>query len=147
MYEYILGFLTSYADGSLVQSEDPIRQEQAVALLSCRLERGGGITVPMAWVPSVLGGMICSYSFTSVAFGPNLHEGGRPACLVCDREEVVIGAAKHCYNWLTSTKERYTPMVLRVPSPVPKCGFRKGGTSGTWFSEPPNTELGVSAIE
>jgi len=70
MYEYILGVLTSYADGSLVQAEDPIRKEQAVALLSCRLERGGGIPVPMAWVPSVLGGMICSYSFTSVAFEP-----------------------------------------------------------------------------
>jgi len=56
MYEYILGVVTSYAGGSLVQAEDPIRQEQAVALLSCRLERGGGIPVPMAWVPSVLGG-------------------------------------------------------------------------------------------
>ena len=75
MYEYILGVLTSYADGSPVQAEDPIRQEQAVALLSCRLERGGGIPVPMALVPSVLGGMICSYSFTSVACKPYLHEG------------------------------------------------------------------------
>ena len=90
--------MTSYAGGSLVQAEDPIRQEQAVALLSCRLERGGGIPVPMAWVPSVLGGMICSYSITSVAFEPYLHEDGRPACLVCDREEVVIGRANHCYN-------------------------------------------------
>jgi hypothetical protein len=97
MYEYILGVVTSYAGGSLVQAEDPIRQEQAVALLSCRLVRGGGIPAPMAWVPSVLGGMICSYSFTSVACKPNLHEGGRPACLVYDREEVVIGAANHCY--------------------------------------------------
>ena len=49
MYKYILGVVTSYADGSPVQAEDPIRQEQAVALLSCRLERGGGIPVPMAW--------------------------------------------------------------------------------------------------
>ena len=49
MYEYILGVEASYADGSLVQGEDPIRKEQAVALLSCRLERGGGIPVPMAW--------------------------------------------------------------------------------------------------
>jgi hypothetical protein len=49
MYEYILGVETSYADGSLVQGEDPNRQEEAVALLSCRLERGGGIPVPMAW--------------------------------------------------------------------------------------------------
>jgi hypothetical protein len=54
MYEYILGLLTSYADGSLVQAEDPIRQEQAVALLSRRLERVGGIPVPMAWVPQSL---------------------------------------------------------------------------------------------
>ena len=98
MYEYILGVLTSYADGFPVQSEDPIRQEQAVALLSCRLERGGGIPAPTAWDPSVLGGTISSYSFMSVACGPNLHEGGRPACLVCDREEVVIGPANHCYN-------------------------------------------------
>ena len=64
MYEYILGVETSYADGSLVQ---------AIALLSCRLERGGGIPVPMAWVPSLLGGMICSFSFTSVACKPYLH--------------------------------------------------------------------------
>jgi hypothetical protein len=98
MYKYILGVLTSYVDGFPVQAEDPIRQEQAVALLSCRLERGGGIPVPMAWVHSVLGGMICSYSFMSVACEPNLHEGGRPACLFCGREEVVIGPANHCYN-------------------------------------------------
>jgi hypothetical protein len=49
MYKYILGVLTSYAECSPVQGEDPIRKEQAVALLSCRLERGGGIPVPMAW--------------------------------------------------------------------------------------------------
>jgi hypothetical protein len=98
MYEYILGVLTSYADGFPVQSEDPIRQEQAVALLSCRLERGGGIPAPMALVPSVLGGMICSYSFTSVACETYLHEGGRPPWFVCDREEVVIGAANQCYT-------------------------------------------------
>ena len=49
MYEYILGVETSYADGSPVQAEDPIRQEKAVALLPCRLERGGGIPAPMAW--------------------------------------------------------------------------------------------------
>ena len=49
MYEYILGVVTSYAEGSPEQVEDPIHQEQAVALLSCRLERGGGIPVPMAW--------------------------------------------------------------------------------------------------
>jgi hypothetical protein len=141
MYEYILGVVTSYAGGSLVQAEDPIRQEQAVALLSCRLERGGGIPVPMALVPSALGGMICSYSFTSVACKPNLHEGGRPACLVCDCEEVVIGRANHCYTWATNIKECPTTMVLRVSSPVLKCGLRKGGTLGTRFSEPPNTEF------
>jgi len=141
MYEYILGVVTSYAGGSLVQAEDPIRQEQAVALLSCRLERGGGIPVPMAWVPSVLGGMICSYSITSVAFEPYLHEDGRPACLVCDREEVVIGRANHCYTWATNIKECPTTMVLRVSSPVLKCGLRKGGTLGTRFSEPSNTEF------
>jgi hypothetical protein len=56
-----------------VQAEDPGRQEQAVALLSCRLERGGGIPVLMAWVPSELCGMICSYSFTSVACEPKWH--------------------------------------------------------------------------
>jgi hypothetical protein len=89
MYEYILGVETSYADSSLVQS---------VALLSCRLERGGGVPVPMAWVPSVLGGMICSYSFTSVACETYLHEGGRPASLDFDREEVVIGPANVVYD-------------------------------------------------
>jgi hypothetical protein len=142
MYEYILGVVTGYVGNSLVQAEGPVRQEQAVALLSCRLERGGGIPVPMAWVPSVLGGMICSFSFTSVACEPNLHEGGRPACLVCDREEVVIGATKHCYTWMNNTKECPTTMVLRVSSPVLKFGLRKGGTLGAWFSGPPNTELG-----
>ena len=40
---------------------DTIRQEQAGALLASRLERGGGMPVSMALVPSVLGGMICSY--------------------------------------------------------------------------------------
>jgi hypothetical protein len=54
MYEYILGVLTSYADGFPVQARDLIRYEQAVALLSCRLERGGGIPAPMAWVPQCL---------------------------------------------------------------------------------------------
>jgi len=98
MYKYILGVVTSYADGSPVQAEDPIRQEQAVALLSCRLERGGGVPVPMALVPAVLGCMICSYSFTSVSCEPKLHEAGRPSSFVCDREEVVIGPAKHGYS-------------------------------------------------
>jgi hypothetical protein len=79
MYEYILGVVTSYADGFPVQAEDPIRQEQAVALLSCRLVRGGGIPVPMAWVPTVLGGMICSYSSMSMACKPNLHEAWKPS--------------------------------------------------------------------
>lgn len=130
MYKYILGVVTGYAGNSLVQAEDPIRQD-----------RGGGVPVPMALVPSVLGGMICSYSFTSVACKPYLYEGGRPACLVCDREEVVIGPANHCYTWVTSTKECYTTMVLRVSSSVPKCGLRKGGTLGAWFSEPPNTDF------
>jgi hypothetical protein len=98
MYEYILGVLTSYAVGSLVQAEDPIRQEQAVALLSCRLVRGGGIPVPMAWVPSVLGGMICSFSFTSVACKPDLHEAWRPSWFVYYGEEAVIGPANHGYD-------------------------------------------------
>jgi len=111
MYEYILGVVTGYVGNSLVQAEGPVRQEQAVALLSCRLERGGGIPVLMAWVPSVLGGMICSYSFTSVACEPNLHEGGRPAFLVCDREEVVVGPANHAYNWIICAKECCTTMV------------------------------------
>ena len=97
VYQHILGVLTSYADGSPVQAEDPIRQEQAVALPSCRLERGGGVPVPMALVPSVLGGMICSYSFTSVSCEPKLYEAGRPSSFVSDREEVVIGLAKHGY--------------------------------------------------
>jgi hypothetical protein len=30
---------------------DTIRQEQAVALLTSRLERGGGMPVPIAWDP------------------------------------------------------------------------------------------------
>jgi len=144
MYEYILGVLTSYAVGSLVQAEDPIRQEQAVALLSCRLVRGGGIPVPMAWVPSVLGGMICSYSFTSVACETYLHEGGRPASLDCDREEVVIGPANVVYDWMNFIKQRCTAMVLRVSSPVLKCGLREGGSFGAWFSGPPNTELAIT---
>ena len=82
MYEYILGVVTSYADGFPVQAEDPIRQEQAVAVLSCPLERGGGIPLPMAWVPSVLGGMICSYSSTSVACETCFQVIGSPP-MVC----------------------------------------------------------------
>ena len=58
---------------------DTIRQEQADALLASRLERGGGMPVPMALVPSVLGGMICSYSFMSMACKPNLHEAWKPS--------------------------------------------------------------------
>ena len=123
MYEYIIGILTSYADGSPMQAEDPIRQE-----------RGGGVPVPMALVPSVLGGMICSNSFTSVACEPKLHEAGRPSSFVCDREEVVIGLANHGYDWVTCTKERCTSMVLRKSSPMIKRGSRKGGcTRGVVF--------------
>jgi hypothetical protein len=118
MYEYILGVVTSYADSSLVQS---------VALLSCRLERGGGVPVPMAWVPSVLGGMICSYSFTSVACETYLHEGGRPASLDFDREEVVIGPANVVYDWMNFIKQRCTAMVLLVSGPMLELGSRKGG--------------------
>ena len=116
MYEYILGVLTSYADGFPVQAEDPIRQV-----------RGGGVPVPMALVPSVLGGMICSYSFTSVACKPYLHEGGRPACLVCDREEVVIGPANEVYDWMNFIKQRCAAMVLLVSGPMLELGSRKGG--------------------
>jgi hypothetical protein len=87
MYEYIIGILTSYADGSPMQAEDPIR-----------LERGGGVPVPMALVPSVLGGMICSNSFTSVACKPDLHEAWRPSWFVYYGEEAVIGPANHGYD-------------------------------------------------
>jgi len=104
--------VTGYVGNSLVHAVGPVRQEQAVALLSCRLERGGGIPVPMALVPSVLGGMICSFSFTSVACEPNLHEGGRPAWFVYSDEEVVVGPANHGYNWVTCNKDHYTAMVL-----------------------------------
>jgi hypothetical protein len=41
--------MTSYADGSPVQAGDTIRKEQADALLTSRLERGGGIPMPMVW--------------------------------------------------------------------------------------------------
>ncbi len=80
----------------------------------------------MALVPAVLGGMICSYSFTSVACEPKLHEAGRPSPFVCDREEVVIGPANHGYDWVTCTKESCTAMVLRVSAPMLKRGSRKG---------------------
>jgi hypothetical protein len=116
MYKYILGVLTSYAECSPVQGEDPIRKV-----------RGGGVPVPMALVPSVLGGMICSYSFTSVACKPYLHEGGRPACLVCDREEVVIGPANEVYDWMNFIKQRCAAMVLLVSGPMLELGSRKGG--------------------
>jgi len=135
--------MTSYAYGSPVQAGDTIRQEMADALLASCLERGGGIPVPMAWVPSVLGGMICRYSFTSVACVPNLHEAGRPPWFVCDREEGVIGPANHADAWVTCTKERCTAVVIRVFSTMLKRGSRKGATFGGWFSEPPNTELEV----
>ena len=127
MYQYILGVLTIYADGSPVQAEDPIRQEQADAMLTSRLERGGGMPVPMALVSSVLGGMICSYSFTSVACEAYLHEDGSPSCFICHREEVVIGPANHNYAWVTCTKECCTAMALRVSGPMLKRGSRKGG--------------------
>jgi hypothetical protein len=79
MYQYILCVVI--VSGALVAllppdprrprpwsgAADTIRQEQADALLTYRLERGGGIQVPMELVPSVLGGMICSQSLTSVA--------------------------------------------------------------------------------
>jgi hypothetical protein len=68
--------------------------------------------------------------------------GRGPSWFVCDREEVVIGPANHCYIWVTSNKERYTAMILRVSIPELKCGLRKGGTLGACFSEPPNAELG-----
>jgi hypothetical protein len=36
-------------------------------------------------------------------------------------------------------------MVLRLFSPMPQCGSRKGGTLGAWFSDPPNKELGIKS--
>ena len=71
--------------------------------------------VPMALVPSVLGGMIYSYSFTSVACEAYLHVAGRPSWFVCVREEVVIGTANYVYAWESGTKERCTAMVFGYP--------------------------------
>ena len=71
--------------------------------------------VPMALVPTVLGGMICGYSFMFVACEPNLHEAWKPSWFVCDREEVVIGPANHVYAWESGTKERCTAMVFGYP--------------------------------
>ena len=95
------------------------------------------------WSPPVLGGMICGYSFMFVACEPNLHEAWKPSWFVYVREEVVIGPANHDYAWVTCTKECCTAMALRVSGPMLKPGSRKGGTLGGWFSEPPNTELGI----
>ena len=91
MYQYILCVVI--VSGALVAlllpvprrprpwpgAADTIRQEQADALLTSRLERGGGIRVTIALVPSVLGGMIYSYSFMSMACKPNLHEAWKPS--------------------------------------------------------------------
>ena len=41
-------------------------------------------------------------------------------------------------------KEHCTAMVLRESSLMPQRGFRKCGTLGGWFSEPPNKELGCA---
>jgi hypothetical protein len=80
----------------------------------------------MGLVPSVLGGMICSNAFTSVACVLHLHEAGRPSWFVCDREEVVIGPANYAYVWVTCTKERCTAMVLHVSGSMLELGSRKG---------------------
>ena len=85
------------------------------------------MSVPIALVLSVLGGMICSYSFTSVACEAYLHEAGRPSWFVFVCEEVVIGPANPAYVWVTCTKELCTKMVLRVSGPMLKRGSRKGG--------------------
>ena len=81
----------------------------------------------MALVPSVLGGMICSYSFMFVACKEYLHEAGRPSWFVFVREELFIGPANPAYVWVTCTKELCTKMVLRVSGPMLKRGSRKGG--------------------
>ena len=57
-------------------------------------------------------------------------------------EHLVIGPANHAYFWVAFAKEHCTEMVLLISSPMPQRGSRKCGTLGTWFSEPPNKELG-----
>ena len=95
----------------------------------------------MALVPSVLGGMICGYSYKSVACEPNLHEACKPSWFVCVREEVVIGPANHDYAWVTCTRERCNAMVFGYPGQCYSVVHGKAGALGGWFLELPNTEL------
>jgi hypothetical protein len=66
---------------------------------------------------------------------------GHPIWNVYLAEHVVIGPANHAYSWVAFDKEHCTASVLRVSSPMPQRGSRKGGRLGVWFSEPPKKEL------
>jgi len=61
-------------------------------------------------------------------------------------EHVVNGPANHAYSWVAFDKKHCTATVLRVSSPLPQRGSRKGGRLGVWFSEPPNNEFGFAQL-
>jgi len=79
---------------------------------------------------------------TTAAFNRAYGWPGDPIWVVYRTEHVVIGPASHVFAWVVFAKEHCNTMVLRVSSAVPQRSFRKCGTLGEWFSEPPNKELG-----
>ncbi|MFM7518494.1 MAG: hypothetical protein ACKO3V_16280, partial [Pirellula sp.] len=80
-------------------------------------------------------------SLRSLAFKRAYGGFGHPIWDVYLAEHVVIGPANHAYSWVAFDKEHCTASVVRVTSPMPQRGSRKGGRLGVWFSEPPNKEL------
>ena len=56
-------------------------------------------------------------------------------------EHVLIGPANHAHARIVFGKKQCTAMVLRVSSPMPQRGSRKGETFGAGFSEPHDKDL------
>jgi hypothetical protein len=87
MYDYILGVVTSYADGSLPPG-------------ARRWHPGANGMGPLSAWRHDLQLLVYVRGVRTVS-----ALGRGPSWFVCDREEVVIGPANHCYIWVTSTKE------------------------------------------
>jgi hypothetical protein len=78
---------------------------------------------------------------TTAALNRAYGWSGDPIWVVYRAEHLVIGPASHVFAWVVFAKDCFTAMGLQVFSAIPQRGFRKCGTLGAWFSEPPNKEL------
>jgi len=65
---------------------------------------------------------------TTATFNRAYGWSGDPNCVLYRSDDVVFGPESQAYAWVAFAKKHCTAMFLRLLSPMPQRGSRKGGT-------------------